>query len=102
MWLILIALGWLYVALMMALAQAFHADGGLLSALFVFIGYGVAPVVLVLYLLGTPMRRRARRQREAAVAGAPQAAAAPAPAPAASTMHAVQSAQEPSESRDGL
>ena len=61
MWRLLIALGWLYVAVMMALAQAFHPEGGVLSAVFVLLGYGVLPVVLILYVLGTPDRRRARR-----------------------------------------
>lgn len=66
MWRVLIAAGWLYVAVMMALAQAFHPDGGVLSAVFVLLAYGAAPVALILYVLGTPGRRRARRAREQA------------------------------------
>ena len=66
MWRLLIALGWLYVAVMMALAQAFHPEGGVLSAAFVLLAYGVAPVALILYVLGTPQRRQARRAREQA------------------------------------
>lgn len=75
MWRILIALGWLYVAVMMALAQAFHPEGGVLSAVFVFLAYGLAPVALILYVLGTPQRRQARRARERAELAQAQAQA---------------------------
>lgn len=77
MWRVLIALGWLYVAVMMALAQAFHPQGGVLSAVFVLLAYGVAPVALILYVLGTPQRRQARRARERAEQAAGAAAAPP-------------------------
>lgn len=60
----LVAIAWLYVALMMALAEAVHPAGGWLGALFTFVLYGLAPVSLVMYLMATPLRRRAR-QREA-------------------------------------
>jgi hypothetical protein len=72
----LVAIGWLYVALMMALAEAMHPSGGVLGAIFTFLLYGIAPVALVLYLMGTPMRGRARKAREAAEL---RAAAAPVP-----------------------
>jgi hypothetical protein len=71
----LVAIGWLYVALMMALAEAVHSQGSVLGAVLTFVLYGLAPVALVLYLLGTPARRAARRRAEAAV---PPEAAAPA------------------------
>lgn len=64
----LVAIAWLYVALMMALAEATHANGSVLGAVFTFVLYGLGPVALVLYLLGTPQRRRARRREEAASA----------------------------------
>lgn len=64
----LVAIAWLYVALMMALAEATHANGSVLGAVFTFLLYGLGPVALVLYLLGTPQRRRARRREEAASA----------------------------------
>jgi hypothetical protein len=54
----LIAIAWIYVALMMALAEAVHPQGGVLGAVFTFLLYGVGPLALVLYLVGTPMRRR--------------------------------------------
>lgn len=60
----LVAIAWIYVAVMMAAAEASHSQGSLLGALITFILYGVLPLALVLYLLATPMRSRARRQRE--------------------------------------
>lgn len=66
MFLPLIAIGWLYVALMMAVAEASSPIGSVLGAVFTFLLYGVGPVALLLYILATPMRRKARRQREAA------------------------------------
>lgn len=67
----LVAIGWLYVALMMAVAEATHTRGSLLGAVFTFLLYGLAPVALMMYLLGTPARRKARRLAESAPAGEP-------------------------------
>ncbi len=53
----LVALGWLYVALMMAAAEATSPSGSVLGAVFTFIAYGVAPVALVIYVLNTPARK---------------------------------------------
>jgi hypothetical protein len=61
----LIVIGWLYVAVMMAVAEATNTTGTVLGAIFTFLLYGLAPVALVVYLMGTPGRRRAIRQREA-------------------------------------
>lgn len=65
----LVAIAWLYVALMMALAEALHPSGGWLGAAFTFVLYGLGPVALAMYLLATPMRRRARRRAEQADRG---------------------------------
>lgn len=78
MFLILIALAWLYVALMMAIVEATSPVGSLLGAFFTFLLYGVGPVALLMYILATPLRRKARRQREAREHAAWQAAQAPA------------------------
>jgi hypothetical protein len=64
MYIVLIA--WLYVALMMAVAEANHPLGSVLGAIITFLLYGVGPVALVMYLLGTPARRRAIKTKEAA------------------------------------
>lgn len=62
----LVVIAWFYVALMMAVAEATHADGTLLGALATFVLYGAVPIAIVAYLMATPMRRKARRAREAA------------------------------------
>ncbi|WP_137891528.1 hypothetical protein [Ramlibacter sp. 2FC] len=62
----LVAIAWLYVALMMSVAEASHPDGTLLGAVITFLLYGVGPLALVLYIMGTPARRKALRAREAA------------------------------------
>lgn len=64
MYLVLIA--WLYVALMMAAAEATSPSGTLLGALLTFLLYGLGPVVLVGYVLDAPRRRRAIKAREMA------------------------------------
>jgi len=62
----LVVIAWLYVALMMAVAEATNTNGTVLGAVFTFLLYGLAPVALVVYLMGAPARRRAIRAREAA------------------------------------
>ena len=60
----LVALAWLYVVVMMAVAEAMAPNGTLLGALFTLLLYGVLPLSIVLYLMGTPARRRARKRAE--------------------------------------
>ena len=62
----LVAIAWLYVALMMALAEATSSQGTVLGAIVTFVLYGALPISIVMYLLGTPSRRAARRRAEAA------------------------------------
>jgi heme exporter protein D len=62
----LIVIAWLYVTLLMGLAEAFSAQGTVLGALITFIVYGVLPVSLVVYLMGTPLRRQAMLRQEQA------------------------------------
>ncbi len=61
----LVALAWIYVVLMMALAEALSTQGTVLGAFFTFLLYGVLPLSIVLYILGAPARRSARRRAEA-------------------------------------
>jgi hypothetical protein len=68
----LIVIAWLYVTLLMGLAEAFSTQGSVLGAIITFLLYGVLPMSLVVYLMGTPLRRKARRQAEEMTA--PQAA----------------------------
>lgn len=60
----IIPIAWLYVALMMAVAEATSNIGTVLGAVITFVLYGLAPVLLVLYLMGAPARRKANKARE--------------------------------------
>ena len=65
----LVAITWIFIVVLMAAAEATSPQGGLLGAFFTLLLYGVLPLAIVLFVMGTPMRRRARR-RAAASAGA--------------------------------
>lgn len=54
----IVAIAWIYVALLAALAET-SVVGGVLTFLF----YGVAPLSLFLWLFGTPARHRRSAQR---------------------------------------
>ena len=60
----LIVIAWLYVTLLMALAEAFSTQGSVLGAIITFVFYGLLPMALVVYLMGTPLRRKAIRRSE--------------------------------------
>ena len=60
----LIVIAWLYVTLLMALAEAFSTQGTVLGAIITFVFYGLLPMALVVYLMGTPLRRKAIRRQE--------------------------------------
>ena len=64
MYLVLIA--WIYVALMMSIAEATSPVGSLLGAAVTFLLYGVLPMSVVGYIMGSPSRRRAIKAKEAA------------------------------------
>jgi hypothetical protein len=66
----LVAVGWLYVALMMAAAELVHPTGSALGALVTFVLYGALPVSLLMYLMATPLRKKARLRAELAAAQA--------------------------------
>ncbi|PUE49268.1 hypothetical protein B9Z47_07260 [Limnohabitans sp. 2KL-1] len=58
----LIVIAWLYVTLLMALAEAFSTQGSVLGAIITFVFYGLLPMALVVYLMGTPLRYKARNK----------------------------------------
>ena len=72
----LVVIAWLYVVLMMSVAEATSANGTLLGALSTFTLYGVVPIALVVYIMGTPGRKRAIKAREEAERAAHNAAVA--------------------------
>jgi hypothetical protein len=56
----LLILGWLYVAIMMTVAEAANPAGTVLGAFITFVLYGAIPVALLTYLLGWPARKKSR------------------------------------------
>ena len=61
----LIAIAWMYVVVMMTIAEAASPNGTLLGAFFTFLLYGVLPLSIVLYILGTPARKRRIKAQQA-------------------------------------
>lgn len=94
----LIVIAWIYVVLMMSVAEATNSNGTVLGALVTFVLYGVGPVVLVVYLMGAPARSKAIKRREAE-ARSKQAANGPSadaePASGAVTAPAVSASVQP-------
>ena len=61
----LVVIAWLYVVLMMSVAEATNTTGTILGALITFVLYGLGPVALVVYLMGAPARNSAIKKRNA-------------------------------------
>ncbi len=72
----LVVIAWMYVVLMMAVAEATNTTGSVLGAIITFFLYGVLPMTIVVYVMRTPTRRKERKAREAAELAAAQAATA--------------------------
>ena len=62
--LILVVIAWLYVTLMMAVAEASAINGSLLGGIITFVLYGLLPVSIIVYIFSTPVRKRMRKMRE--------------------------------------
>jgi len=77
----IVPLAWLYVALMMAVAEATSSTGTVLGAIITFVLYGLLPVGLVGYVLTAPARARAIKARERAENSAVETAASSNPQP---------------------
>lgn len=63
----IVVIAWLYVVLMMSVAEATNTTGTVLGAVITFVMYGLAPLSIVVYIMGTPARKRrlqARAQQE--------------------------------------
>lgn len=56
----LIPIAWLYVVILVA-----AAEDSILAGALTFVFWGLAPLALFMWLLGTPARRRRQRAREA-------------------------------------
>lgn len=61
----LVVIAWIYVVLMMAVAEATNTTGTVLGAIITFFLYGVGPAGLLVYLMRTPARQRAAKKRRA-------------------------------------
>ena len=59
----LVIIAWMYVVLMMSVAEATNSNGTVLGAIVTFFLYGVGPAGLVAYLMGAPARNRANKKR---------------------------------------
>ena len=99
----LIVIAWIYVVLMMSVAEATNSNGTVLGAVVTFVLYGVLPAALVAYLMSAPARNRAIKKRNAEEMARHVAGQAPAAATIASlnspdgSSHAPRSAEAISE-----
>jgi hypothetical protein len=59
----LVVIAWIYVVLMMSVAEATNTTGTLLGAIITFVLYGLLPVSLVIYLMRAPARNKAIKKR---------------------------------------
>lgn len=62
----IVAIAWMFVVVLMTVAEATSTQGTVLGAFFTFLLYGVLPLSIVMYVMGTPGRKRARQLAEAA------------------------------------
>ncbi len=60
----LVVIAWLYVVLMMSAAEAASPQGTVLGAIMTFVLYGLLPLSILIYIMGTGARRRARKASE--------------------------------------
>ena len=60
----IVAIGWMFVVVLMSVVEATAPNGTVLGAFFTFLLYGVIPLGLVLYLLGTPLRAKQREEKQ--------------------------------------
>jgi membrane protein implicated in regulation of membrane protease activity len=58
----IVVIAWMYVILMVSLFQS-----SLFRGLVTFVGAGVLPLALILYIFGTPQRRRQQQSQEPTV-----------------------------------
>ena len=60
----LVVIAWIYVVLMMSVAEATNTTGTVLGALLTFVLYGLLPAALVVYLMGAPTRNKAIKKQQ--------------------------------------
>ena len=62
----IVPIAWIYVTLMISVAEATNTNGTVLGGIVTFILYGILPTALMVYLMGAPRRNKARKAKEAA------------------------------------
>ena len=62
----IVPIAWLYVALMMSVAEATNTNGTILGGILTFILYGILPTSIIVYVMGAPNRKKARLATEKA------------------------------------
>lgn len=62
----IVPIAWLYVAVLMAVAEATNTTGTVLGGVVTFVLYGLLPIGLVVYVMGAPARKRAIKAQERA------------------------------------
>ena len=67
----IVAIAWIFVVVLMTVAEATSTQGTVLGAFFTLVLYGALPLAIVLYVMGTPARKRARRVAELAADHSP-------------------------------
>ena len=60
----IVAIAWIYVALMMSVAKATNTNGTVLGGIVTFILYGILPTSIIIYIMDAPRRKRVRLARE--------------------------------------
>ncbi|WP_420475111.1 hypothetical protein [Noviherbaspirillum sp. ST9] len=55
----IVAIAWIYVVLMMSITE-----DSVVAGVMTFLLYGVLPLTIILYVMGTPQRKRNRQQAE--------------------------------------
>ncbi len=70
----IVPIAWLYVTIMMAVAEATNTNGTVLGGIITFLLYGLLPMSIVVYVMGAPTRKRAIREKERAELADAQAA----------------------------
>jgi mannose/fructose/N-acetylgalactosamine-specific phosphotransferase system component IID len=62
----IVPIAWLYVALMMGVAEATNTNGSVLGGIVTFILYGILPTSIIVYIMRTPQLKKARLALEQA------------------------------------
>jgi mannose/fructose/N-acetylgalactosamine-specific phosphotransferase system component IID len=62
----IVPIAWLYVALMMSVAEATNTNGTVLGGILTFILYGILPTSIIVYVMWAPNRKKARLAAEQA------------------------------------